>query len=102
MPNYVNLVTYIIGIRIDCRLNKNRALTGENSVLPHAWWARIVMAASIAFIVYWTARPAITHTVMAKQGEVLDPKRFQNSLCAPSFKREIENLGGNSIETLLQ
>jgi len=79
--------------RYNPKLNKNRALTGENSVLPHAWWARIVMAASIAFIVYWTARPAITHTVMAKQGEVLDPKRFQNSLCAPSFKREIENLG---------
>ena len=51
------------------------------------------MAASIAFIVYWTAKPSVTHTVMAKQGEVLDPKRYQNSLCAPSFKREIENLG---------
>lgn len=69
--------------RYNPKLSKNQGLTGENSILPHAWWARVVMAASIAFIVYWTA----------KQGEFLDPKRFQNSLCAPSFKREIEGLG---------
>jgi len=79
--------------RYNPKLNKNPSLTGENSILPHAWWARIVMAASIAFIVYWTARPPVTYTVMAKQGEVLNPKRYQNSLCAPSFKKEIENLG---------
>ena len=83
----------LIAIWLNCRFSTNQGLSGENSVLPHAWWARIVMAASIAFIVYWTAKPSVTHTVMAKQGEVLDPKRYQNSLCAPSFKREIENLG---------
>ena len=86
-------LSFCLRIWTICRFSKNQGLSGENSILPHAWWARIVMAASIAFIVYWTAKPAVTHTVMAKQGEVLDQKRYQNSLCAPSFKREIEGLG---------
>ena len=86
-------LSFCLGNWTVCRFSKNQGLSGENSILPHAWWARIVMAASIAFIVYWTAKPAVTHTVMAKQGEVLEQKRYQNSLCAPSFKREIEGLG---------
>ena len=30
---------------------------------------------------------------MAKRGEVIDPKRYQQFLCAPSYKKEIEEAG---------
>ncbi len=51
------------------------------------------MVGCISFIVYWTAKPPVGHTVMAKQGELLEPKRYQNTLCAPSFKKDIEDTG---------
>jgi hypothetical protein len=68
-------------------------MTADGSMLPHAWWSRIVMVGCIAFIVYFSAKPPVGHTVMAKQGEFLEEKRYQNGLCAPSFKKGIEDLG---------
>jgi len=52
----------------------------------------MVLLLSICLVIYWSQSNSPTMTYMAKQQEIVDPKRFQNSLCAPSFKKEIADI----------
>lgn len=49
------------------------------------------MLSSICLIAYFSSRGKPSSTTMAKQNEFLETKRYQNFLCAPQFKSEIEN-----------
>jgi len=65
----------------------------NDSFLSHQKWSRIVMAGSIFVIIYFTSNAAPKATFMAKQSERIEKKVFQQFLCAPSFKKEIMDLG---------
>ena len=55
------------------------------------------MAGMIGIIVYFTIHRPVNHeTPLAKQSEFLNGKRSQNTVCPPSYKNEIQNLGNES------
>ena len=66
--------------------------TADGSLLTHKVWTRMVMIGCISLIIYWSQGHDHV-TIMAKQSEVISPKRFQNFLCAPSYKKEISEAG---------
>ena len=74
--------------------NKRPDRSADGTWLDHQAWTKIVMAAGLGIIVYFTLnRPASHETPLAKSHEFLNGKRSQNSLCAPAFKTEIKKLG---------
>ena len=51
------------------------------------------MGAALGIIVYFTMNQKTSQeTPLARRSEFLNGKRSQMTLCAPPFKREIENL----------
>ena len=52
----------------------------------------MVMVVCVSLIIYWSQGHDHV-TIMAKQSEVIGPKRFQNFLCAPSYKKQIVDAG---------
>ena len=74
--------------------NKRPDRSADGSWLDHQAWTKIVMAAGLGIIVYFTINREVSHeTPLAKQKDFLNGKRSQNSLCAPSYKAEIKKLG---------
>ena len=83
--------------RFNPKLQKRPERTGDGTWLDHQAWTKIVMAGMIGIIVYFTIhRPANHETPLAKQSEFLNGKRSQNTVCPPSYKTEIQNLGNES------
>ena len=83
--------------RFNPKLQKRPERTGDGTWLDHQAWTKIVMAGMIGIIVYFTIhRPANHETPLAKQSEFLNGKRSQNTVCPPSYKNEIQNLGNES------
>ena len=83
--------------RFNPRFQKRPERTGDGTWLDHQAWTKIVMAGMIGIIVYFTIhRPTNQETPLARQGEFLNGKRSQNSLCPPSYKNEIQKLGNES------
>lgn len=70
----------------------------KGAVLSHKQWTRIVTIGAIAMILYYTAKSGKTNTIMAKQSEVLESKRYQNSVCTPSYRQDIEKVGSQGKE----
>ena len=70
---------------------------GNGVWLDHQAWTKIVMGACLGIIVYYQMQSKSNKEVpLAKNSEFLNGKRSQVSICAPIFKREIENLGNPS------
>ncbi|TRY69063.1 hypothetical protein TCAL_04139 [Tigriopus californicus] len=65
----------------------------KGAALSHKQWTRMVTIGAIAMILYYTAKTGQTNTIMAKQSEVLESKRYQNSVCTPSYRQDIEKVG---------
>ncbi len=59
------------------------------------------MVAGVLAVVYFSGstNPS-SRTFMAKRDEFIKDKRYQNLLCAPSYKREIKELGNESRRKL--
>ena len=70
----------------------NPMTSADKSILPHDKFSRIIMICSVVFIAYWTSTP-VSRACMAKKDEILEEKRYQNLLCAPAYKKEIQDLG---------
>jgi hypothetical protein len=73
----------------------------DETILPHQAWARMVMVLAAVVVVYFgghnLAGPGGSgRTVMARGSEALDDKRYQNLLCAPSYRKEIKDLGNDA------
>ena len=66
--------------------------TADGSLVSHKMWTRMVMVLCVSLIIYWSQGHDHV-TIMAKQSEVISPKRFQNFLCAPSYKKQIVDAG---------
>ena len=80
--------------------NKRPDRSADGSWLDHQAWTKIVMAAGLGIIVYFTINREVSYeTPLAKQKDFLNGKRSQNSLCAPAYKAEIKKLGnmGNEV-----
>ena len=80
--------------RFNPQFQRRPERTGDGTMLDHQAWTKIVMAGMVGIIVYFTIHQKTDHeTPLAKQGEFLNGKRSQNSLCPPSYKTEIQKLG---------
>ena len=67
--------------------------TADDRLLDHQTFTKIVMGAALGIIVYFTMNQKTSQeTPLARRSEFLNGKRSQMTLCAPPFKREIENL----------
>ena len=74
---------------------------GNGVWLDHQTWTKIVMGACLGIIVYFQMTSKSNKEVpLAKNSEFLNGKRSQVSMCAPIFKREIENLGNPSKDNI--
>ena len=84
--------------RFNPQFQRRPERTGDGTLLDHQAWTKIVMAGMVGIIVYVTIHQKTDHheTPLAKQSEFLNGKRSQNSLCPPSYKTEIKNLGNES------
>ena len=80
------------------RLGKHPEKTADLTKLPHDKFARIVMFAGVIIVALYfhSTRDVKSKAVMAKQSEVIEEKRYHQLLCAPSFKKEIQDLGNKS------
>ena len=80
------------------RMQKRPERSADGTWIDHQTWTKLVMAPMLGLVVYYSImnRHSSHETPLAKMSEFLEEKRSQASLCAPSYKREIESLGNTS------
>lgn len=75
----------------------NPRIHKTDTKLTHQTLTKIVTIVAVVVVGYFaSSKKGGSETPLAKSDEIIEQKRFQNSLCAPSFKKEIEDLGNKA------
>ena len=95
--SHIKSISYLIFLFSRMAGRRPERAAGNGVWLDHQAWTKIVMGACLGIIVYYQMQSKSNKEVpLAKNSEFLNGKRSQVSICAPIFKREIENLGNPS------
>jgi len=71
----------------------NPKLTDKDEIISHKFLAKLVIGAgAIIYLIYRKMHAADDIVPLARVEEMVDEKRYQQFMCAPAYKKEIQNL----------
>jgi len=79
--------------KLPLRTRYNPKLTDKQSIISHKLLAKLVIGAgAVIYLIVSKMREGDSYVSMARVDETVTSKRFQQFLCSPAYKREIQAL----------